>query len=223
MTELISQESQVNEELIPDEASKCAREIWDYLVINRDPFAIPNVDAVVALGSSNLKIPEHAARLINGGLARVLICSGSRGLKTKDWISTEAVTFADVAREHGCCAPIYIEDRSTNTGDNILFSYQKLQTEGEKCSSWVLVLLPPIQRRAMAVTEKFFPSIQTFVSSPPDIHFDNYPLLKAISLGLGELHRNKTYPTKGFQSYQEIPAYIKDSENCLIRMGFAGR
>ena len=63
-----------------DEASQ-VQLVWDYLRKCDDlaPFAVEPADAILALGSSDIRVARHAAELMLRGLAKRLVCKrGSR-------------------------------------------------------------------------------------------------------------------------------------------------
>ena len=72
------------------------------------------------------------AQLWLDGWAPLLIFSGGLGRLTKEsWTRTEAALFAEIAVQKGVPPEaILVEDRSTNTGENILFTKQLLEERG---------------------------------------------------------------------------------------------
>ena len=68
------------------------------------------------------------------GWAPLVIMSGGLGNFTKNiWKDTEADQFAAIAIQRGVpAADILIENRSTNTGENILFTQRLLEQKGLK-------------------------------------------------------------------------------------------
>ena len=76
------------------------------------------------MGSHDLRVGEYGARLWLDGWAPWMLLSGGLGNLTKHiWEEAEADQFARIAREMGVPQEqILIENRSTNTGENVAFS-----------------------------------------------------------------------------------------------------
>ena len=72
---------------------------------------------------------ERGAELFLQGYAPFVIFSGGLGKQTKYmWTMSEAELFADVAIKMGVPSEkIIIENKSTNTGENVLFTKKVLQ------------------------------------------------------------------------------------------------
>ncbi len=142
------------------------------------------------------------------------------------WNVAEADQFAEIAIKRGVPAEnIVIENRSTNTGENILFTQQLLQSKGLNPQTFILVQKPYMERRSYATFKKHWPYKKLLVTSP-QISFKNYPtpsipLEKVINIMTGDLQRIKLYPEKGFQIYQEISADVWDAYEKLIVAGFS--
>ncbi|HLZ89891.1 MAG TPA: YdcF family protein, partial [Puia sp.] len=95
-----------------------ARKLWDYHHLNHIP--APS-DCILVLGSHDLRVADRGADLYLQGLAPILIFSGGLGNVTKGiWKDPEADRFARIALDKGVPAEaIFIENQSTNTGENI--------------------------------------------------------------------------------------------------------
>jgi hypothetical protein len=76
-----------------------ARVLWDYMLLHHE---LVESDVILALGSHDTRVAEHAADVFLRGLAPVLVCSGNVGrLTTGRFLSSEAETFAEVAVARG--------------------------------------------------------------------------------------------------------------------------
>ena len=102
--------------------------MWDYHHINQP---LEESDCILVLGSHDLRVAERGAELYLQELAPILIFSGGLGNLTKEiWEESEADKFATVAQKMGVPKEtILIENKSTNTGENILFTQQLLRSE----------------------------------------------------------------------------------------------
>ena len=209
--------------MISPEVFDLARKIWDYHHMNH---TLEKADCVLALGSHDLRVAERAAELYLDGFAPLVIMSGGLGNFTKDmWTEKEADKFAAIAIKKGVPEnAILIENRSTNTGENILFTQKLLKEKGLNLQSFIVVQKPYMERRSYATFKKHWPEKKLLVTSP-QIFFEEYPtkeisMEKIINIMIGDLQRIKIYPEKGFQVYQEIPVDVWNAYEKLIEFGF---
>ncbi len=209
--------------MVSDKAIILAKKIWDYHHLNH---GIEKSDCILVLGSHDLRVAERGAELYLQGWAPLLIFSGGLGNFTKGaWDEPEADKFASVAMKMGVPKDaILTENKSTNTGENILFTKELLQQKKLDLYSFILVQKPYMERRSYAVFKKHLPDKKVCVTSP-QIHFDKYPnkdipLEKVIHILVGDLQRIKLYAEKGFQIPQKIPKNIWQVYEQLIIMGY---
>lgn len=209
--------------MISEEALALAEKIWDYHHLNH---RIEKSDCILVLGSHDLRVAERGAELYLQGWAPLLIFSGGLGNFTRGvWDKPEADKFASVALEMGVPGhAVLIENQSTNTGENILFTKKLLKQKQLDPESFILVQKPYMERRSYAVFKKHLPDKKVIVTSP-QISFASYPteeipLEKVIHIIVGDLQRIKLYAEKGFQIHQEIPADIWQAYEQLVDMGF---
>jgi len=209
--------------MIKAEIAAFAKKLWDY---HHTGHTIKKADCILVLGSHDLRVADRGAELYLQGYAPLLIFSGGLGNFTQDmWTEKEADKFAAIAINMGVPAKdILIENMSTNTGENILFTQRLLQEKGIEPTSFIVVQKPYMERRSYATFKKHWPDKQLMVTSP-QISFEDYPneeipLQRVISIMAGDLQRIKEYPEKGFQVYQEIPADVWDAYLQLIAAGF---
>ena len=208
--------------LTPDILS-LAKTLWNYHQMNH---VLAKSDCILALGSHDLRVAERVAELYHQGLAPLVIMSGRLGNFTQQiWTESEADKFAKIAIEKGVPPEaILIENKSTNTGENILFT-QKLLAEKElNPQSFIVVQKPYMERRSYATFKKHWPDKNLSVTSP-QISFETYPteeipLERVIHIMVGDLQRIKYYPEKGFQIYQEIAPDVWQAYEKLIAAGF---
>jgi uncharacterized SAM-binding protein YcdF (DUF218 family) len=205
------------------EIDRLAKIIWDYLYLGQK---LEKADAIFALGSHDLRVPEYAAKLFLDGWAPLLIFSGKEGrLTSKLWNKSEAEMFADVAMKAGVPAEkIIIEKEATNTGENILFTKKLLEERGLDIQKFILVQKPFMERRAYATFKKRWPEKDFIVASPP-ITFEEAPdevkpKEVLINILVGDLQRIKIYPKKGYQIPQDIPPEVWDAYEKLIALGY---
>jgi uncharacterized SAM-binding protein YcdF (DUF218 family) len=200
-----------------------AQKLWDYHHVHH---AIEKCDCILALGSHDLRVADRAAELYLEGWAPLLILSGGLGNFTKGmWKETEADLFAQIAIEKGVPAnAILVENKSSNTGENILFTQQLLKEKNIDPTSFIVVQKPYMERRSYATFKKHWPDKKLIVTSP-QITFEDYandeiPMERVINIMVGDLQRIKLYPEKGFQVYQEIPDEVWKAFEELVKAGF---
>lgn len=202
-----------------------AKKLWDYHHMNH---GLVKSDVILALGSHDLRVAERAAQLYLEGWAPLLICSGGLGNLTSGiWTESEADQFAKIAIKMGVPAEaVLVENKSTNTGENILFTEKLLSEKGFAPQSFIVVQKPYMERRSYATFKKHRPGKQVVISSP-QLSFEAYsnddiPMDRVIEIMAGDLQRIKEYPAKGFQIHQDIPDDVWLAFERLVELGFDG-
>lgn len=200
-----------------------AKKLWDYHHLNH---TMEKADCIFALGSHDLRVADRAAELYLQGWAPLIIFSGGLGNVTKDiWTIPEADQFAAIAIKKGVPEnAILVENRSTNTGENILFTQQLLLEKKLALQKFIVVQKPYMERRSYATFKKHWPDKDLLVTSP-QFSLDEYPtedipLERVIHIMTGDLQRIKIYPEKGFQVFQEIPEDVWSAYEKLVSLGF---
>jgi Uncharacterized conserved protein len=209
--------------MVTNEAIASAKILWDYHHVNH---TLERSDCILVLGSHDTRVAERGAELYLQEWAPILIFSGGLGrLTSETWTDTEADKFAAIAERMGVPKEgILIENRSTNTGENILFTQQLLNEKDLDPKSFIVVQKPYMERRALATFQKHWPDKKLIVTSP-QISFDEYPneeisLEHVINIMVGDMQRIKIYPAKGFQTFQEIPFDVWQAYERLVELGY---
>ena len=209
--------------MINQEALTLAKKLWNYHQLHH---SLEKCDCILVLGSMDTRTADRGADIYLQGYAPIIIFSGGQGKLTKDlWQGTEADLFATIALDKGVPREaIFIENKSTNTGENILFTQQLLQEKNLHLDSFIVVQKPYMERRSYATFKKHWPDKKLLVTSPP-LTFEEYPnndisVEKLINMMVGDLQRIKLYPEKGFQVYQEIPGDVWEAFERLVTLGF---
>lgn len=208
-----------------DRVLELAHIVWDYHRL-RQPLA--NSDCILVLCSHDPRVAVYSAELFHAGWAPLLIFSGNVGELTAGMYGQpEAEYFAEIALDLGVPADvILIENRATNTGENILFVRSLLQEHHLDLTDFILVQKPFMERRALATFQKVWPEKHAIVTSPP-IEFIDYPTAdfprdKIIEIMVGDLDRIIRYPTLGYQTIQVIPDEVLAAYKELIELGYGG-
>lgn len=205
-----------------DAVREAAEVLWDY---HRLGEAITPACGILVFGSNDLRVAEHAARLYQDGLAPWVLFSGARGRMTQDWPETEAETMARVAAAAGVpVSAILIENRATNTGENIRFSRELLEERGMLPECGIFVQKPYMERRTRAALEVQWPEMGIQLSSPP-LDFAGYcagdlTAETVIAAMVGDFQRIMDYPALGFASAQPVTAEAREAFDFLVAEGF---
>lgn len=209
--------------MLSKEHHSIAQKIWDYHHMGH---SLEKADAIFALGSHDTRVAVRAAQLYLDGWASLLIFSGGLGNLTAGmWNEPEADKFAKIALEMGVPASaILIENRSTNTGENVQFTQQLLAESGSDPLTFILVQKPYMERRTFATFKKNWPE-KDFVVTSPQLSFDEYPneeitQERVTHIMVGDLQRIRIYPEKGFQIPQPIPDDVWEAYGLLVSAGY---
>lgn len=209
--------------MLSPEILSSAKVLWDYHHMNHE---LKKSDCILALGSHDLRVAGRAADLYLQGFAPLIVFSGGLGNLTSDiWTVPEADQFADIAIKKGVPEKdILVENKSTNTGENIIFSQNLLREHGLDPHSFIVVQKPYMERRSFATFKRHWPDKELLVTSP-QYSFEEYPtedipLEKVINIMVGDLQRIKIYPAKGFQIPMDIPENVWIAYEKLILAGF---
>lgn len=200
-----------------------AKILWDY---NTMKHRVRVSDCILALGSHDIRVAHRAADLFLQDFAPWIVFSGNLGRLTEDmWDQPEAEIFTEEAIRVGVPRDkILIENRSTNTGDNIRLTRELLASKGLSVETVILVQKPYMQRRAYATLKKVWQDKDVMVTAP-QLSFEEDPneIIKKndlISIMVGDTQRIKVYADRGFQIPQEIPDDVWAAYEELVRRGF---
>jgi uncharacterized SAM-binding protein YcdF (DUF218 family) len=207
-----------------------AEQLWHYHQMKHQ---LRKSDAILVLCSHDKKVAEKGAQLFLAGWAPLLIFSGGLGTITRHmWTEPEADQFAAIALDLGVPREkILIENKSSNTGENITFTRQLLAANGLDPQKFILVQKPYMERRSFATFRKVWPEKDVVVTSP-QVPFDEYLSSytnrelsgnDVISIMVGDLQRLKLYAEKGFQIHQDVPHDVSAAYEELVKAGYDGR
>ena len=201
--------------------------IWDYLCLRQEP---EKADVIVGFGNFNTNIARRAAELYHQGLAPKILFTGGLGRNTEGLLpEPEAVRFAKVAMECGVLeADILIEDKSTNTKENIEFTRALLEERGIPHNRILGVHQPFMERRIWAAMGVYWPELDFSVTSPQvtipeylaDAKAQGISENASVSVIVGDFQRMDLYAKKGYQLPQEIPGEAWEAFHRLVSMGY---
>jgi uncharacterized SAM-binding protein YcdF (DUF218 family) len=210
-----------------DRIHALVEKVWDY---HRLDHQLAHADAILVLCSHDKVVAARGAELFLQGWAPLLIFAGGLGAITRRlWHEPEADLFAGIAIEMGVPENrILVENTSTNTGENILFTKRLLAAKDLDPQTFIVVQKPYMERRSYATFRKVWPEKQVRVTSPR-ISLDDYLREcshEALSPGdvigimIGDLQRIHLYPAKGFQIHQDIPDDVWHAYEELVEAGY---
>jgi uncharacterized SAM-binding protein YcdF (DUF218 family) len=206
---------------------RLAETIWDYHLMKQQ---VAKADAILVLCSHDERVAERGVELFLEGWAPMIIFSGGQGTITRKlWQEPEAERFARIAMSLNVPREsILIEPRSTNTGENIVFTKRLLAAKGFDPHKFIVVQKPYMERRSYATFRKLWPEKELVVTSP-QVSFRNYltdyanralSAADVVAIMVGDLQRIKIYPALGFQIEQEIPNAVWHAYERLVRAGY---
>lgn len=204
--------------------------IWDYMHLNMEPV---KADCIVGFGNYNIAIALRAAELYRAGYAPKVLFTGGLGRNTAGmWTGSEAERFAAAAVAAGVPErDVIVEDRSTNTAENITFTRDKLAELGLPAKRLLGVHQPFMERRIWAAMKVYWPEADFTVTSP---QVDIWQYLRdavaqgleekaAIDVIVGDFQRMEVYARKGWQIPQEIPEEAWAAFRALVALGYDGQ
>jgi uncharacterized SAM-binding protein YcdF (DUF218 family) len=212
---------------VDDRIRALAEKLWNYHQLNHE---LARADAMLVLCSHDTAVAVRGAELFLAGWAPLLIFSGGLGAITRHlWHEPEADQFAGIAIERGVPRDrILIENRSTNTGENVLYTKQLLTERRIDPRKFILVQKPYMERRSYATFKRHWPEKEVIVTSPR-VSFEEYlngysnnalSTDDVIAIMAGDLQRIRVYPSRGFQIAQDIPDDVWAAFKELVQAGY---
>lgn len=204
--------------------------IWDYMHLHMEPRP---ADCIVGFGNYNTAIALRAAELYHQKLAPKILFSGGLGRNTDGrWSGSEAARFRDIAVGEGVSREdIILEDRSTNTAENILFTRKKFEALGMEVKTILGVHQPFMERRIYAALKIYWPELDAVITSP-NTSTEGYLQVAAaqgldektaVEVVVGDFQRIDVYAKKGYQIPQFVPGEVNEAFRTLVDLGYDGQ
>lgn len=193
--------------------------LWDYLSSGRRQAPC---DLIVAICSYDLRVCDHACRLLHDGVAPELLFSGGHDHWTRAlWGRPAAEVFAERARALGAHDGIVVEPQARNLAESIVNARarrpaaRRVLFVGKGCT---------LRRTALTVPVKWPSLHQGTVDAPPE----RFPRDTASAIGIpglieemvGEIHRILHYADYGFQLPADLPHEVVNAWHGLIAEGY---
>lgn len=180
-------------------------------------------DAIVGFGTFDLGLARYCGDLHTGGCAPRLVFTGGIGAGTADLGQPEADAWrAELRRSHPAIPDerIVLENRSTNTAENIAFTAELLAHGrsgwrlGTEVRTVIGVASPSRLRRVALTWRKLQPEVPLLRQRPPAATYASEQALYAAK-GFdydahlcGELDRIVTYAERGWIAAEPLPVAI---------------
>jgi len=223
-----------------------ALKLWDYMR-SVDIANPPKSDVILVLGSVDTLPAKRAAELFKEGKGEIVMFTGLGGWY-KDPRNTsqesEARLLARTAIAYGVPEKkIMVEEKSTNTGENILFSAEMIRVKIGDVKGIIVTHMPSSLIRDLSTLLAQWPKPQPdFYMSAPKEGFDEYHIKgysgeltqrQVINSMMGDFHRLFYYPQMGFMVPVEkikingveigsTPETVKEAFRYLVRKGHGG-
>ena len=203
--------------------------LWDFMRLDQEP---RRCDVIVGFGCYNEDIAARCAELYHQGFGPKILFTGGLGRNTAGmWTRTEAERFADVALAAGVPAEdIIIENKASNSAENILFTRDKLAALGIPVQRILAVHKPFMERRVMAAMGVYWPEMEAVYTSP-QVDLETY-IANSVAAGMtekgvidvivGDFQRMDVYARKGYQLPQQIPEAAWEAFRTLVALGHTG-
>ena len=213
--------------VIAQEAWPSAEIIWRYMRLVHEPRP---VEFILCLGTNDIHVAHHAAKLWHEGHAKQIIMTGGLAhqgdLARTGWDRPEAVVFAEAAERLGVPrSAILLENQATNTGDNFQFARALISNRRSQLPKELIVVAKPyMTRRGFATGCCVWPGV-TLHMQCEEIGLREYlgrwnSPARILNLMVGDLHRIMAYPALGFQIPQEVPAEVSQAFETLVSLGY---
>lgn len=204
--------------------------VWNSL---RRPSELKEADCIVGFGNYNCDIGIKAAELYREGYAKKVLFSGGLGRNTLGFQNiAEAERFAAAAVGCGMSSrDILIENKSTNSGENIAFTRRMLEENGIFPKRLIVVHQPFMEKRTAATFDIAWKDVEVLTTSPDtDIptffeHAVRYGVTEKMVIEevVGDFQRMELYAEKGWQSRQEFSKEAWDAFYELVSQGYDGQ
>jgi uncharacterized SAM-binding protein YcdF (DUF218 family) len=194
-------------------------EIFRFLALMDTP---GKADVIIGFGHFDMNIPRQCCELYLKGYGKKIIYTGGVGAGSADLKYAEAVEFFNFTRKYFPQIPledIIIEDKSTNSGENIRFTIEKMKALfplfnfGIGICSAILVATPARQLRVYLTVRMYLENTE-LINLPPETTFnENLAVFSEKGESLtkqltGEMDRLLEYPAKGLCEKVVIPGNI---------------
>ena len=204
--------------------------LWDFMHMGQ---LLEKADVIVGFGCYDEDIPKRCAELFHKGFAPWVCFSGGLGRNTSGiWSKSEAERFAAIAMAEGVPENrIILENKSTNSAENLLFTPKVLAEKGIKEEKIIAVHKPYMERRLWAAMQVYWPQVRAVYTSPQvtvEEHIAHAEMIGMTRKGVietivGDVQRMELYAEKGYQAPVAIPYEVRAAFDALVAEGYTGQ
>ena len=204
--------------------------LWDFMHMGQ---LLEKADVIVGFGCYDEDIPRRCAELWHQGFAPFVCFSGGLGRNTSGiWSKSEAERFAAIAIAEGVPEErIILENKSTNSAENLLFTPKVLAEKGIKAEKIIAVHKPYMEKRLWAAMQVYWPRVQAIYTSPQVsveehiAHAERIGMTRkgVIETIVGDVQRMELYAEKGYQRAVKIPDEVRAAFAALVAEGYTGQ
>lgn len=206
------------------------RILWEYMQFGQEP---EPADCIVGFGCYDEDIPRRCTQLYRQGFAPFVAFSGGLGRNTSGlWTRSEAERFAAIAVAEGMPENrIILENKSTNSAENLLFTPKILAAHGVKAEKIIAVHKPYMERRLWAAMQVYWPDVKVVYTSPRVTLEEHIAHAEAVGMTekrvietiVGDIQRMELYAEKGYQAPVDIPERVREAFRTLTELGYTGQ
>lgn len=213
-----------------EEVLSLTRILWDYMCMHQE---LEKADFIIGFGCYNEDVARRAAQLYRLGYAPKVIFTGALGRNTLSmWTESEAIRFSRVAMEEGVPEEdIILEQRATNSGENLIYSRSLVEQLGFRTPRIIGVQKPYMERRLFAAFPVYWPEADVRVTSWQQTMEQYMEGVKrwgrtaedTVHMIVGDLQRMELYAKLGYQIPQHIPDAVKEAFTRLVELGYTNQ
>lgn len=204
--------------------------LWDYMHLNQQP---EKSDCIIGFGCYDEDIPKRCAELYHAGFAPWVVFSGGLGRNTSGlWSKSEAERFAAIAVAEGIPEErIILENKSTNSAENLIFTPKVLAERGIEAKKIIAVHKPYMERRLWAAMQVYWTDVEAIYSSPRVTLAEHIAHAETVGMTergvietiVGDIQRMELYAEKGYQAPVEISDEVRRAYAALVELGYTGQ
>lgn len=209
--------------MIDKETIDMLKTIWNYMILNME---MEKSDLIIGCGCVNLEIPKKCAELLKQGYADKILFTGGFGKITNTkFKKSEAELYRDIALKEGIGKDkIYIENKSTNTGDNFRFSLKIIEENNIKADNIIIVHNKLSERRTLSAAKALMKNKKILITSPNMTFNDFITKMEKktkedrennISVIVGDIQRLIIFPQLGWQTENKVPKEVINAYEVL--------
>ena len=213
--------------MVTKEVKEKIKVLYEYMQLGQK---IQKCDLIIGCGCANLEIASYCSFLYHNGYGANILFAGGIGKITKNrkdiFVNSEAETYQKIALAEAVPPEhIFIETKSTNTGDNFRFSIPIIQQHHIPSESILIVHNSSHERRTLQTAKAIWKQKKLIVTSPVD-SFGSYlgriqkEEKRNISVLVGDIQRLIVYPQLGWMEETIVPAKVLETYQELKEMGY---